>query len=400
MMRPSLMLSSFVALTCCLASVRSQEERTLQNSVLRVEQRLARLDDYLKSVQEGQQKQQKEKTEALQEARVELTRMRDLVKSQEAAFQQAEAERKAINEQKKLLEQGLQAANAKVEELNAQVQAGKKVLAQGDSDRKKAEADRTVLERSIQEAKTQHRELAQQLEASKKALAQKEAEQKKLAEARRLADEKLAGVQKTAKELRDQLDREQKERRSAEAAQQKLTAQAKAQEADLQGRTAAAKAKTDAARAEIEQLRAELEAMRADVALQQGDRKQVVEQLAAERRQIEQLRKDVAGELTAARRAAAHDQERAAAGQNTRDDGMRQRLAELQRENEELRAAVQQRELPGPGPRAGNGTDAARAAGRPDGRQHHRQQRQGRSALPLPWRDARHDHAACPGARR
>lgn len=86
-MSRSLALASLLSLACIAGCTAQEEKRDLQNSVQQLQQRLERMDEYLRSLQNGQVQQDKQRTLAIQEAQQESVRLRDQLAQRERDLQ-------------------------------------------------------------------------------------------------------------------------------------------------------------------------------------------------------------------------------------------------------------------------------------------------------------------------
>lgn len=251
-----------LTLTGCAAQ---EERRNLEGSITRLEQRLERTDEYLKSLQNGQAQQRQERSQELQEAQNELRRMRDALAAQEKESEQARRQAESLKQELQRWQKDAESGRQRAEQDMQKMQA-------------EASKERSRLETELQAARKRGDEQAAKFQEQSKELRRFAAEHEEKAKAHQ---SRAAAVEAEAKAAVTQARREAEER------------------------TKETRARTEAMQAELEAMRAELQksqdGKQQEAAEQRRDRERAIERLIAERREIEQLRQSVVRDLAAAR---------------------------------------------------------------------------------------------------
>ncbi|MGB3966658.1 MAG: hypothetical protein WBO45_07995 [Planctomycetota bacterium] len=270
-----------------LVGCRAQDDRkTLQSSVTRLEQRLTKMDEYLKSLQAEKAQQTADQQKTLQDREAELVRLRQVVAEHErAAKDRAVAQERERAEWKAAVAQQKESLAAEQGKLKKQLDEERARLAErGDADRKKLQAEIEALRDHQRRAEAQAAELQDRARA----------QERRSAEAERAA---RAVAEHHAQEL---------EQRSAAQAQERKALEARARDLEQ-----AQKAERD------------------------SDRGSLLEKLISERREVEKLRAAVQDDIARAR---ARDGDRARQSDEGVDrlraenQGLRDKLAAMERE--------------------------------------------------------------------
>jgi len=255
--------------TCVLACCTAQDDkRNLETSITRLEQRLERMDEFVKSVQTGQVQQQQEREKLVVEVQAEVARLRDAMAAQE------------------------------------------KELARARQDREHAQAELAVVKKQGQQAQAEFQAAVRQ------------DQQKREQAERQLRSELEASRQKQAAAA----EQSEKLRRQAAATEQALRAQHElaAASQDEQLRTHA-----DVMRQTAEQ-RKLWEAQRRDQG-PSTDRDQAIARLGEERREVQRLREAVAKDLALAQQRQGEGRQRQADMQSKEMQALRDENEGLRR---------------------------------------------------------------------
>ena len=325
-MSRSLALATGLSLfSLSLAGCAAQEDRrNLQGSITRLEQRLERMDEYMKSMQTGQAQQKQERNQALEQAQAELKRLRDLLAAHEQETNQTRRQSEEAQAQLQGLRRELEAMRDHAQHANLEAQ-------KKSQEQSRLAADLTVARKAAEEQnqKTQEqRRRAEELEAAVKQ--QQNRDRAELAELR----SKLADAQR---------DHEQRQ-------------------ANLTKRAQSIGAELEAARAELKKAEASKAQEGAELA---RERNRAIEKLGAERREIEQLREAVARDLATTKQRTEGKQAEAIAKLQQENEALRSTLAKLERDRATAATKPPAPPMllsttPGPNPPAGLGL-AARA---------------------------------------
>ncbi len=303
-MNRSLVLPALILLSG-LVGCRAQEDRkTLQNSVTKLEQRLTRMDDYLKSLQQGQTQEKEAQQDALKKREEEVTKLRELLTQHErAAKEMAQATEKAnTNLVKSMKDAQQKLANdqeqARRELDTATLQAKRQLDEARAQAKKQSESERAAMQAELNAARDQaRRQEAAARQQSEKGHAEAKAREE---QTRAMAAHLKATQQEVEKRASDQQDA----RRSLEAAKQ-----------------------------ELEAMRAQLTKAAAAGNRRGDDRMQAIERLTAERREVQALRRAVQEDISRATQDQNQDRAR-----SEQDGEKREReMNKLREENERLR---------------------------------------------------------------
>ncbi len=302
-MRRSLVLSTLVILSG-LVGCRAQEDRkNLQNSVTRLEQRLANMDDYLKSLQAGQQKQKEEQSRAQASRDEELHRLQKLL---------AEHERMAKEHKDKAERQRAEFERAVAQQKEAMAAEMARVKDQLNAERQQMRAH---------VAEEQKRVEAHALQA-------KAAEKDTAARMRAEMEKANANVRQNAEKARADM-----EKASQVAAQRMENALNDAHRQRDEARQLA-----ERARHEAEQMKKQLGDSKAASKDHGNDRAALLEGLSNERREISKLRAQVMDDLKAAKsRGEQGDELEKLRAENAR---LKDRISRFEAEHARLKAAA------------------------------------------------------------
>ena len=310
-------LTSIFAVVLLMSCAAQDERRSLENSVTRLEQRLARMDEYLKSLQSNQTQQKEERLEALQQAQQELARLRELVLSQEKAMREETA---ATDKKMEALRKAAEQQAAQQEKAAAETRRKEQALAQ--------EAERA------KEARRKEQAAAQEAERAKVAESKARAEQQVLAEKTRTLTQELEQSKKAASDRAAENAKLAKEKEALAAAAKQQRDRSVAEQDEI-------KRQKDANKQQVEDLKRQLATREADSRKRGDDYSRTVEQLSQERREIERLREAVKNDLATESKRAAEAAKKRADTQELKAREADEEMAKLRSQNASLKKQVQ-----------------------------------------------------------
>jgi chemotaxis protein histidine kinase CheA len=276
-----------------LVGCRAQEERrSLQNSVTRLEQRLARMDEYLKSLQQGQTQQSKEQADELDARRGEIERLRAICAELEAARKNEQSRHeKDAEEQRRRFEQEIEKARRTVGEVEKRS------------------------ERAMQEQRdamaNEHRQLVAKLDREKQQMR-----------------EQAASLEREAKELRDQLARTRAEHEQHAKSTEELRRDLDRARADVE----AALKKAHALQGD----KAEENALRAALKRSEAEQKELQKKVAHAEEVATHHAKKMQAALDALAEAKQAATQRTEAAPPPANDGLRALLRDVQSERKQI----------------------------------------------------------------
>jgi hypothetical protein len=196
-MNRSLVLPALVLMSSLIGCRAQEDRKTLQNSVTRLEQRLVRMDEYLKSLQQGEADKRAQHERQAQERDAELQQLRELL-----AQHERQAKDRAQAAERQTVEMDRQRAKVQEQFAKERAAAEKQLADERTQLQRQVESERAALREEVRKA----RQAAEQAEVRSRELAERQrAELQRAQERQGDRDgvvEKLAAERREVEKLR------------------------------------------------------------------------------------------------------------------------------------------------------------------------------------------------------